>query len=325
MATQPLLSVILPAYNVEKYIVECLDSLLAQIPAPNELIVINDGSTDSTLTLLEKHYADYPHVKIVTIPNGGLGNARDTGIAMAEGEFIFCCDPDDIVCDGFFAELSQVASQHPDLELFCFNSLMFDDDNPTQTWSKVEHHQFGQLPSRSVLCDLLRSGAYTSATWNYVLRRQVIVDYQMKYVARLHEDHAYTLEAFLRTRHAWVSRNIYYRQRVRQGSLTNSTKGDAFFRRRYEAFIESYDKLNELVTDEQELRQLRQLYLLHSFRLMIHLSLANGTPVPNYVTEAIYSLGKNLKPGGVVDWLLLNKPQVYSNLIRIKRGYKKAA
>ncbi|PIJ50959.1 MULTISPECIES: glycosyltransferase family 2 protein [unclassified Erwinia] len=296
-----------------------------QIPAPNELIVINDGSTDGTLALLEKHYADDERVKIVTIANGGLGNARDTGIAMAQGEFIFCCDPDDVVCEGFFAELSEVVSQHPQLELFCFNSLMFDDDNPAQTWSKVEHHQFGLLPARRVLSGLLRSGAYTSATWNYVLRRQVITEYQMKYVARLHEDHSFTLEAFLRCHHAWVSRHIYYRQRVRQGSLTNSTKGDAFFRRRYDAFVESYEKLNQLVTDEQERRQLRQLYLLHSFRLMIHLSLANGTPVPHYVTEAIHSLGKNLKAGSLVDWLLLNQPQLYAQLVRIKRGYKKAA
>ncbi|SFM92621.1 Glycosyl transferase family 2 [Izhakiella capsodis] len=103
--------------------------MLKQIPEPNELIVINDGSSDSTLALLEEQYADHRHVKIVAIPNGGLGNARDTGIAMARGKFIFCCDPDDIVCDDFFNELARVTSQHPQLELFCFNSAMFDDHN----------------------------------------------------------------------------------------------------------------------------------------------------------------------------------------------------
>lgn len=322
MTASPLLSVIIPAYNVEKYIVECLDSLLGQIPAPNELIIINDGSTDNTLSLVQERYGQCSNVRLITIPNGGLGNARDTGIALANGQFIFCCDPDDVVCDGFFAELSRVVSQHPQLELFCFNSQMFDDDNPARIQSKVEHQQFGWRASRDVFCDLLRSGAYTSATWNYVLRRQVICDYQMKYVARLHEDHSYTLEAFMRTRYAWVSQHLYYQQRVRMGSLTNSRKSEAFFRRRYDAFLESCEKLNQLVKDKQELNKIRALYLVHSFRLMIHLSLANSTPVPEYVTSAIHYLGKSLKPGGLGNWLLLKRPEVYSNLIRIKRGYK---
>ena len=56
-----LLSVIIPTYNVEKYIVECVDSLLHQIKAPNEIIIVNDGSTDGTLALIEQNYAHLTH------------------------------------------------------------------------------------------------------------------------------------------------------------------------------------------------------------------------------------------------------------------------
>ncbi len=59
----------------------------------------------------------------------------------------------------------------------------------------------------------------------------------MKYIQRLHEDHCFTLEAFMRSRVAFVSNNIYYHQRIRSGSLTNSAKGESFFRQRYDAFI----------------------------------------------------------------------------------------
>ncbi len=84
-----LLSVIIPTYNVEKYIVECVDSLVSQIRTPNEIIIVNDSSTDGTVALIEQHYAHLPQVKVITIPNGGAGNARDKGVEAAKGQFVF--------------------------------------------------------------------------------------------------------------------------------------------------------------------------------------------------------------------------------------------
>ncbi len=313
-----LLSVIVPAYNVGNYIVECIDSLLQQIPSPNELIVINDGSTDNTLALVENKYAHLDNVNIVTIPNGGLGNARDTGISMAQGDFIFCCDPDDIVCDGLFVELSEAAARYPDMEMFCFNSLMFEDTHPDKTYPKVRHIDTGVFHPQKVFASLLRSGSYTSATWNYVLKKHVIEQYQMKYINRLHEDHVFTLEAFMRARSAYVSSRLYYKQRIRNGSLTNSVKSENFFRERYNAFITSYEKLRALTENTPSHCELRRLYLIHSFRLMINLCIADNRNVPIYMISAIKYFGKNLKPDSPARWLLLREPELYSNLLMIR-------
>ena len=83
--TQKLLSVIIPAYNVANYIVECVDSLLTQIPAPNELIIVNDGSTDDTLARVEQPTCDESRVRSGDDFQWRIGHARDYGIAMAEG------------------------------------------------------------------------------------------------------------------------------------------------------------------------------------------------------------------------------------------------
>lgn len=314
-----LLSVIIPAFNVGDYIVEFIDSLLSQIPSPNEIIIVNEGSTDNTLALIDTKYGAHDNVRIVTITNGGIENARDVGIVMAQGDFIFCCYPEDIVCDGLFRELSETIALHPQVELFCFNSQMFEDENSGRTYGKVKHREFGLMHSQDVFASLLRSGVYSSATCNYIVKKEVIGNFQLKYVERLHEDDCFTLNAFLRARSAFVSQNTYYKQRIRSGSLTNSVKSESFLRQRYEAFIFSYEKLLRVEDVQHELVEVRRLYLIHSFRLMIQQALADNRSAPPYVMHAINYLGKSLKPGSMANWLLLSNPELYTNLIRVRQ------
>jgi len=286
-----LLTVIIPTYNVEKYIVECVDSLLRQVKSPNEILIVNDGSTDGTLALLEQNYAHLPQVKIITTENGGAGHARDVGIAQARGQFLFFCDPDDVVVDGMVAELETVAEQHPETDLFCFNSCAYRDGQIDVTSPKVRHEVFGQQKSQEVFLHLLRNGSYTSAAWSYIISKRVVEQHQLRFVGRVHEDHNFTLSAFVKSQQAWVSRQVYYKQRIRNGSLTNSTKNSEFFYQRYNAFMHAYSTLNSSVTKSAWRSSLEKAYLVHSFRLMIYLSLYNGTPVPEYVLNTPPMLG----------------------------------
>lgn len=322
-----LLSVIIPTYNVEKYIVECVDSLLRQVKAPNEIIIVNDGSTDGTLALIEQNYAHLSQVKVITIENGGLGNARDTGIALAQGQFLFFCDPDDVVVDGLVNELAMVAEKHPETDLFCFNSCVYEDGHIDVTSPKVRHDHFGQQKPQEVFLRLLRNGRYTSAVWNYVLRKSVIEQHKLRFVRRVHEDHNFTLSVFMKCQHAWVSRQVYYKQRIRSGSLTNSTKGNEFFYQRYDAFMHAYNTLVSSLPKSDWRSALEKAYLLQSFRLMIYLSLYNGTPVPEYVINAIRFMGRNVKTENIKEWLLFNRPELFIALqhYKVKKELRGAA
>ncbi|MDH2068541.1 glycosyltransferase [Pantoea sp. GD03673] len=322
-----LLSVIIPTYNVEKYIVECVDSLLRQVKAPNEIIIVNDGSTDGTLALIEQNYSHVSQVKVITIENGGLGNARDTGIALAQGQFLFFCDPDDVVVDGLVTELAMVAEKHPETDLFCFNSCVYEDGHIDVTSPKVRHDHFGQQKPQEVFLRLLRNGRYTSAVWNYVLRKSVIEQHKLRFVRRVHEDHNFTLSVFMKCQHAWVSRQVYYKQRIRSGSLTNSTKGNEFFYQRYDAFIHAYNTLVSSIPKSAWRSSLEKAYLLQSFRLMIYLSLYNGTPVPEYVINAIRFMGRNVKTENIKEWLLFNRPELFISLqnYKVKKELRRAA
>lgn len=313
-----LLSVIIPTYNVEKYIVECVDSLLRQMTAPNEIIIVNDGSTDGTLALVQQTYGHQPQVRIITTPNGGAGKARDVGIEAAQGEFLFFCDPDDIVPEGFVAELQQVTDAHPDIDLFCFNSQMFEEGRENLTRPKVRHDRFGLQSPQQVLSRLLHNGSYTSAAWNYAVKRSLIVQHGLRFVDRVHEDHKFTLSVFIFARQAWVSQHVYYSQRVRSGSLTNSRKNNDYFLQRYNAFMQTYGLLKQGLNASKMKTQLEKAYLMHSFRLMIYLSLYNGTPVPEYVINAIRFMGGQHKPVNLKEWLLINRPRTFILLQKYK-------
>ncbi len=105
VAAQPELSVVVPVYNVEDYLRECLDSLLAQSLANLEVVCVDDGSTDSSLPILQEYADADPRVVVLTQPNSGQGMARNVGVAAARGEFLTFVDSDDTVPEGAFEHM----------------------------------------------------------------------------------------------------------------------------------------------------------------------------------------------------------------------------
>jgi glycosyltransferase involved in cell wall biosynthesis len=91
----PKISIIIPVYNVETYLEECLDSILTQDLHEIEIICVNDGSTDSSFSLLEQYATQDQRVIVINQENGGPGRARNTGLKKARGEYIFFPDSDD--------------------------------------------------------------------------------------------------------------------------------------------------------------------------------------------------------------------------------------
>lgn len=112
-AQNPLVSVIIPAYNREKYIAEAIDSVLAQDYAPIELIVVDDGSTDSTAEIVQS-YGD--QLVYLCQENQGVAAARNSGIAYAHGEYLAFLDSDDIWVEGKLSWQMALLQQNPKLD-----------------------------------------------------------------------------------------------------------------------------------------------------------------------------------------------------------------
>lgn len=99
------LSIIIPVYNTEKYLRECLDSIMIQEANGIQIVCINDGSTDQSLSILEEYKAKNESLVIVSQKNQGLSVARNTGILNADGKFILFLDSDDMLAPSALKEI----------------------------------------------------------------------------------------------------------------------------------------------------------------------------------------------------------------------------
>lgn len=116
MEDTPCISVIIPAYNVEKYIEKCLQSIIYQDYQDLEIIIIDDGSIDNTKKICEKYVEQDNRITLISTENRGAGRARNTGIDKARGKYISFIDADDYICDGYYARMySLIEKENADI------------------------------------------------------------------------------------------------------------------------------------------------------------------------------------------------------------------
>ena len=147
------LSVIIPVYNVEKYLAECLDSVLNQTLKDIEVICVNDGSTDNSLQILEEYAKKDNRIKIVNKENGGLSSARNAGMNAATGEYFVFIDSDDLLDkDAYEKAMAHI----DDADLVHFGIKVFGDSNYAQrcgddNYYKIKYEGITKLNKKVIL------------------------------------------------------------------------------------------------------------------------------------------------------------------------------
>lgn len=235
----PKISVVLPTYNVADYIAEAMDSLLEQPVLLHEIIIVDDGCTDGTLAVLQERYSDRPEIRIISQKNQGVGAARHNGLAVASGDFIFFCDPDDVVSPDLFSTFIAQYRANADIELFYFSKRSFIDDAGTRRLQRrnTAASREGWFKNGSALFEnLMLIDKYHAATWQYIFRRQVCERFTVELEGRVHEDHLFSINVYLNSQLTYASFSDLYFYRERTGSLTQSHKDAAYVTDSYEAY-----------------------------------------------------------------------------------------
>lgn len=115
------ISIVIPVYNSEEYLDKCLSSIVMQDMNSYEVILVDDGSTDSSPLICERYSATDPRFKTITKPNGGVSSARNVGLSIADGEYVMFVDSDDALAPGALAALDAAISDNPDFVVAGFN------------------------------------------------------------------------------------------------------------------------------------------------------------------------------------------------------------
>ncbi len=222
----PDVSVIVPVYNSEKYLHECLAGIRAQTRVSLEIVLVNDGSTDSSSAILKEYRSIDPRVVVVTQQNAGLSGARNAGLDVATGRYVCFLDSDDYWQIDALAELVEI-SDNADLDMLLFDAEAFRDRGVRDAhWEKYRDYYRrtrtyqGTGPGVDLLVDLLVARDYRPSACLYLVNASYLRRRGTRFYPRIaHEDNAFTFDLLVEAaRAAHVSVPLYAR-RVRPGSI----------------------------------------------------------------------------------------------------------
>lgn len=205
-------SVIIPVYNVEKYIDRCLKSIISHNYDDLEIIVIDNGSTDSSGSICDTYASEYSNISVYHIENHGVGSARNFGLSKARGEFIYFVDSDDYLVGNLFADFADKLVSDLDLVVFSYyNSFEEDLTEKSRTEKSLpfkgsyDKDGFINIFKELFLSDML----YT--VWNKIYRREFLLENNLSFEQyELGEDVRFNLDVYRNVNKIYLSQDSYY-------------------------------------------------------------------------------------------------------------------
>lgn len=206
----PKVSVIVPVYNTELYLRECLESLLNQKYLNYEIILVNDGSTDNSLKILESYEKKYTNIRVISQSNSGLGMARNNAIKIAKGEYITFVDSDDWVSPDYLSELCENITDKSDIVVS--KLLYFYNDN--QIIKEKEFH-LNYLDRMRAIKEILLDDTLKNYACGKLFKKTLFLENNIYFpIGMYYEDMATLIQLVGHANHIRLinSYNYYYRQ-----------------------------------------------------------------------------------------------------------------
>lgn len=214
---EDLVSVIVPVYNVENYLRECIDSIVAQTYRNIEVILIDDGSKDSSGKICDEYAAKDNRIKVIHKENGGLSEARNSGLEIASGDWIAFVDSDDYIDEEMLDTLVDLANYNNAQVAMCnFRATSRPLDNNTDLVTNV----FSRDELLEVYTKRAKEYSITNSVWDRIYKKELVKE--IRFVPRrLNEDILYTMQVFLRADIvAYTSVKLYHYRDIREGNIS---------------------------------------------------------------------------------------------------------
>ncbi|PHV70151.1 glycosyl transferase [Sporanaerobium hydrogeniformans] len=248
----PKISIIIPVYNVEKYLKQCIESVLNQSFKEIEILLVNDGSTDKSGDICDEYARKDNRIKVIHKINGGLSDARNVGTLAATGEYLMYLDSDDFWIEGCLEDIQDILLRNPQVEVvLCKFAKYYKKDRIIIKPALYDETRILGRSKEEVLNYLFETEQYEPSASLKVLNREFIIKNNLLFqVGLLSEDIEWNLRMMLAA-HSFASYNkaFYMYRQNRVGSISNT--GSIKHIANLVAICSLYKKAAEGVGDEQ--------------------------------------------------------------------------
>lgn len=211
----PKLSIIVPVYNAERYLKQCLTSIQNQSFSDYECLLIDDGSTDSSGVICDSFVVSNNKFKVRHIKNNGVSAARNLGLSIATGEFVTFVDSDDFIHKNTYSEVFKSFSENNSAEICCFNLCYYYNENKTVSYTfhnKTEKKNFISYP------------VYMNSVCNKVIKKDLFIKNQIQFntTITVSEDLLAVFKLIVLSNKTIYLNECFYYYRVHPDSTINS-------------------------------------------------------------------------------------------------------
>lgn len=258
-----LVSIIIPVYNVEKYLERCILSVLSQTHKELELILVNDGSTDQSLQICQKYETLDKRIKLVNQKNSGASAARNTGLKCASGSYIAFIDSDDYVSKNYIKNLL-LAAKEKNLDLVqCCYVLANDKTNsfPDDTYNSSDLKVITKA-------DALNQRAYKVVIWGKIYKKELFEGFQYREGSIYEDDASYYIFVDRANRIGILDEVLYYYYMAPNSVIRNQKKNKSI------AFIDIYSERIEYFKNQNKVELLDGSYARFCLVLLLFYSSA---------------------------------------------------
>ncbi|RGM04212.1 glycosyltransferase, partial [Streptococcus parasanguinis] len=204
---KPLLTVVIPVYNVERYLKRCIESVLVQEWKDYEILLVDDGSTDNSPQICDDYVKAYDFISVIHKENGGLSEARNTGISHAKGEYVYFPDSDDWIEPNTFIALAEMLESRK-FDIISFNREFVKGEEEAIV-SKPEVTQV--FEGKDAFVQMLKHSYITGFANDKIYRKSLFTDHNIQFpIGKYYEDLGTNYKLFLSAKKVYATNQKYY-------------------------------------------------------------------------------------------------------------------
>lgn len=283
-------SIIIPAYNIEKYIEESILSSINQTLKEIEIIIINDGSTDRTLEVIKKYKKIDSRIKLIDQKNQGVSIARNNGLEIARGKYIYFLDGDDWIENETLNECYNIA-ENLEIDIIHFNSLKIEEKTKIKNFSYTKGTNLDENKiyiGEEFVEECFNKNIFRGEVWFNFIKRELIENLKLKFYPGIsYEDILFTMKLQNSNYKIKYLNKIFHNYRIREKSITQSK----FSFDKYESKFIIFNELKKELKNSERIKKKNYRKLIEVIvESIISLGLTN-----NYTSTSIYKIIKKEK------------------------------